>query len=179
MLGCSFSHPAKDKIAQMQAAGVPDKTIVDYFIKAYGKGIYRSEPNTFDGWYVPGARVLSRDMVRAPAPASSTGPGSGCASGALHDQIEQECRISNNDYFRRGASNVGVLVFIVSVRARDLPEPEPVSPFDHWTSVNRQYTKPARLQFEFRVGSCRTRTISRPKQDLQKGARRRAAEIDR
>ena len=26
---------------------------------------------------------------------------------------------------------VGVLVFIVSVRARDLPEPEPVSPFDH------------------------------------------------
>jgi len=52
MLGCSFSHPAKDKIAQMQAAGVPDSTIVDDFIKAYGKGIYRSEPNTF-GWLVP------------------------------------------------------------------------------------------------------------------------------
>jgi cytochrome c-type biogenesis protein CcmH len=52
MLGCSFSHPAKDKIAQMQAAGVPDSTIIDDFIKAYGKGIYRSEPNTL-GWLVP------------------------------------------------------------------------------------------------------------------------------
>jgi len=45
-------HPAKDKIAQMQAAGAPDSTIVDDFIKAYGKGIYRSEPNTL-GWLVP------------------------------------------------------------------------------------------------------------------------------
>src|SRR6266700_1755622 len=52
MLGCSFSHPAKDKIAQMQAAGVPDSTIIDDFVKAYGKGIYRSEPNAF-GWLVP------------------------------------------------------------------------------------------------------------------------------
>ena len=52
MLGCSFSHPAKEKIAQMQASGVPDSTIVDDFIKSYGKGIYRSEPNTL-GWLVP------------------------------------------------------------------------------------------------------------------------------
>src|SRR4051794_9083532 len=44
MLGCSFSHPAKDKIAQMQASGVADSAIIDDFIKAYGKGIYRSEP---------------------------------------------------------------------------------------------------------------------------------------
>src|SRR2546426_5744959 len=52
MLGCSFSHPAKEKIAQMQASGVPDSSIIDDFIKAYGKGIYRSEPNAF-GWLVP------------------------------------------------------------------------------------------------------------------------------
>src|SRR5881296_2579163 len=39
MLGCSFSHPAKEKIAKMQAAGVPDSTIIDDFVKAYGKGI--------------------------------------------------------------------------------------------------------------------------------------------
>src|SRR6266567_1075260 len=52
MLGCSFSHPAKEKIAQMQASGVADSAIVADFIKTYGQGIYRSEPNTF-GWLVP------------------------------------------------------------------------------------------------------------------------------
>jgi cytochrome c-type biogenesis protein CcmH/NrfF len=52
MLGCSFSHPAKEKISKMQAEGVPDATIVDEFVKAYGSKIYRSEPNTL-GWLVP------------------------------------------------------------------------------------------------------------------------------
>ena len=44
MLGCSFSHPAKEKIAQDAGSGVTDSTIIDDFIKAYGKGIYRGEP---------------------------------------------------------------------------------------------------------------------------------------
>ncbi|HTM52161.1 MAG TPA: cytochrome c-type biogenesis protein CcmH [Bryobacteraceae bacterium] len=52
MLGCGFSHPAKEKIAQMQAAGVPDAAIVEDFVKTYGQKIYRAEPNTF-GWLVP------------------------------------------------------------------------------------------------------------------------------
>jgi cytochrome c-type biogenesis protein CcmH len=52
MLGCSFSHPAKEKIAQMQAAGASDASIIDTFIKTYGKGIYRGAPNSF-GWLVP------------------------------------------------------------------------------------------------------------------------------
>jgi cytochrome c-type biogenesis protein CcmH/NrfF len=52
MLGCGFSHPAKEKIAQMQAAGASDSTIIDDFIKQYGKGIYRGAPNSF-GWLVP------------------------------------------------------------------------------------------------------------------------------
>jgi len=52
MLGCGFSHPAKEKIAQMQAAGVPDATIVEDFVKTYGQKIYRAEPNTL-GWLVP------------------------------------------------------------------------------------------------------------------------------
>jgi cytochrome c-type biogenesis protein CcmH/NrfF len=52
MLGCSFSHPAKEKIAQMQAAGATDSSIIDTFTKTYGKDIYRGAPNTF-GWLVP------------------------------------------------------------------------------------------------------------------------------
>ncbi|MEO7649821.1 MAG: cytochrome c-type biogenesis protein CcmH [Bryobacteraceae bacterium] len=52
MLGCSFSHPAKLKIAQMQGAGSSDQSIIDAFVKEYGPGIYRSAPNAF-GWVVP------------------------------------------------------------------------------------------------------------------------------
>jgi len=52
MLGCGFSHPAKEKISQMQAAGASDQSIIDDFIKQYGKGIYRGAPNSF-GWLVP------------------------------------------------------------------------------------------------------------------------------
>src|SRR6266404_3430054 len=52
MLGCGFSHPAKEKIAQMQAAGASDASIIDTFIKQYGNGIYRGAPNAF-GWVVP------------------------------------------------------------------------------------------------------------------------------
>ena len=51
MYGC-WSHSAKEKIAKMQAAGISDSAIIDDFIKAYGKGIYRGAPNTF-GWLVP------------------------------------------------------------------------------------------------------------------------------
>jgi cytochrome c-type biogenesis protein CcmH/NrfF len=51
MYGC-WSHSAKEKIAKMQSAGVSDSGIIDDFVKAYGKGIYRGAPNTF-GWLVP------------------------------------------------------------------------------------------------------------------------------
>src|SRR3954453_4713507 len=52
MLGCGFSHPANEKISKMQAAGASDQSIIDDFIKQYGKGIYRGSPNSF-GWLVP------------------------------------------------------------------------------------------------------------------------------
>src|SRR5262249_56507138 len=62
MLGCSFSHPAKDKIAKMQSEGAPDSAIIDDFVKTYGKGIYRSEPNAF-GWLVPYVTLAAGAVV--------------------------------------------------------------------------------------------------------------------
>jgi cytochrome c-type biogenesis protein CcmH/NrfF len=93
MLGCSFSHPAKEKIAQMQAAGVPDSSIVDDFVKTYGKGIYRSEPNTL-GWLVPYLALAMGTVVviwfvrrsRRPKPALVTD----ARLAHYNDQIEQE-----------------------------------------------------------------------------------------
>ncbi len=52
MMGCPFSPTAREKIAQMQAGGTKDPAIIADFIKSYGQGIYRGEPNTF-GWLVP------------------------------------------------------------------------------------------------------------------------------
>jgi len=69
MYGC-WSHQAKQKIADMQATGSSDSTIIDDFKRAYGKDIYRGEPNTF-GWMIPylvlvlGAAVIVWYLRRA------------------------------------------------------------------------------------------------------------------
>ena len=56
MLECSFSKPAKEKIAQMQAVGMSDGQIVQSFIREYGQGIYLAPPNAL-GWIIPYASV--------------------------------------------------------------------------------------------------------------------------
>ena len=57
MFECSFSKPAKEKIARLQVQGVSDQAIVDEFVKEFGQGVYRAEPNAF-GWIVPYASIL-------------------------------------------------------------------------------------------------------------------------
>ena len=56
MLECSFSKPAKLRIAQMQAVGWSDEQIVQAFIRDYGTAVYLAPPNAF-GWIVPYAGV--------------------------------------------------------------------------------------------------------------------------
>jgi len=57
MLECSFSKPAKERIAQMQAVGMSDQQIIQAFVRDYGPGIYLAPPNAW-GWIVPYASVL-------------------------------------------------------------------------------------------------------------------------
>jgi len=52
MLECSFSKPAKLRIAQMQSVGMSDDQIVQAFVRDYGPGVYLAPPNAF-GWVVP------------------------------------------------------------------------------------------------------------------------------
>jgi cytochrome c-type biogenesis protein CcmH/NrfF len=52
MLECSFSKPAKEKIAKLQAVGWTDKAITDQFVADYGPKVYRGDPSAF-GWMVP------------------------------------------------------------------------------------------------------------------------------
>ena len=93
MLGCGFSHPAKEKIAQMQTAGASDASIIDTFIKQYGQGIYRGAPNAF-GWAVPyailalGAFVVISFLKRARRPKPALVNDARLAR--YSEQIEQE-----------------------------------------------------------------------------------------
>ena len=58
MLECSFSKPAKERIAKMQSVGMSDEQIIQAFIRDYGPGIYLAPPNAF-GWIIPYASVGS------------------------------------------------------------------------------------------------------------------------
>ena len=81
MLECSFSKPAKERIAKMQAVGMSDEQIIQAFIRDYGPGIYLAPPNAF-GWIVPYASVglglviiwLFIRKYRKPKPVSEIGP---------------------------------------------------------------------------------------------------------
>ncbi len=80
MLECSFSKPAKERIARMQAVGMSDDQIIAAFVRDYGPGIYLAPPNAF-GWIVPYAGVglglvaiwLFIRKYRKPAPAPEIG----------------------------------------------------------------------------------------------------------
>jgi cytochrome c-type biogenesis protein CcmH len=58
MLECSFSKPAKERIAQLQAVAMSDQQIVQAFVRDYGAGIYLAPPNAF-GWIVPYAVAIA------------------------------------------------------------------------------------------------------------------------
>ncbi len=58
MLECSFSKPAKERIARMQATGYADTQIVQAFIRDYGQKIYLAPPSAF-GWIVPYASIAA------------------------------------------------------------------------------------------------------------------------
>ncbi len=75
---------------------------------------------------------------------------------------------------------IGVIVFILSVRARDLPEPQPVSPFQHLDERKAAIYENLRdLQFEYRVGKLSDEDYQQTKKDLQRELAGVLAEVDR
>jgi len=81
MLECSFSKPAKEKIAKLQAAGWTDKAIIDEFVAEYGPGVYLGYPSAM-GWVVPYLLIIPGLAViwlfvrryRRPRPIPELGP---------------------------------------------------------------------------------------------------------
>jgi len=75
---------------------------------------------------------------------------------------------------------IGVLVFILSVRSKDLPEAEPVSPFEHLDERKAAIYENLRdLQFEYRVGKLSDHDYQQTKLDLQKELAGILTEIDK
>jgi hypothetical protein len=75
---------------------------------------------------------------------------------------------------------IGAMVFVFSVRAKDVPEAAPASPFDHLDERKAAIYENLRdLQFEYRVGKLSDHDYQQTKLDLQKELAGVLAEIDK
>jgi hypothetical protein len=75
---------------------------------------------------------------------------------------------------------IAVIAFILGVRPRDLPVPEPESPFQHLDERKAAIYENLRdLQFEYRVGKLSDQDYQSTKKDLQKELAAVLAEVDR
>jgi rRNA maturation endonuclease Nob1 len=74
----------------------------------------------------------------------------------------------------------GVMLYILGVRPKDIPEPQPVSPFQHLDERKAAIYENLRdLQFEYRVGKLSDADYQQTKKDLQKELAQVLAEVDR
>ena len=75
---------------------------------------------------------------------------------------------------------IAVIVFVLGVRPKDLPEPEPESPFHHLDERKAAIYENLRdLQFEYRVGKLSDADYQNSKRDLQKELAGVLAEVDK
>jgi len=75
---------------------------------------------------------------------------------------------------------IAVIAFVLGVRAKDLPEPEPASPFEHLDERKAAIYENLRdLQFEYRLGKLSDEDYRSTKKDLQKELAQVLAEVDR
>jgi hypothetical protein len=75
---------------------------------------------------------------------------------------------------------IAVIAFVLGVRDRDLPVPEPESPFQHLDQRKAAiYDNLRDLQFEYRVGKLSDADYQSTKKDLQKELAAVLGEVDR
>jgi hypothetical protein len=75
---------------------------------------------------------------------------------------------------------IAVIAFVLGVRPKDLPAPEPESPFLHFDERKAAIYENLRdLQFEYRVGKLSDQDYQATKKDLQKELATVLAEVDR
>jgi hypothetical protein len=82
--------------------------------------------------------------------------------------------------FAAALLTLGALLFVLLIRAEDLPEPEPISPTRHLDERKATIYENLRdLQFEYRLGKLSDHDYQQTKQDLQRELAAVLAQIDR
>ncbi|MGI8988221.1 MAG: hypothetical protein ACR2I2_01400 [Bryobacteraceae bacterium] len=75
---------------------------------------------------------------------------------------------------------IGIMAFLLTIRAKDLPKPLPVSPFQHLDERRAAIYENLRdLQFEYRLGKLSDDDYRQTKLDLQRELAKVMAEVDR
>ncbi len=75
---------------------------------------------------------------------------------------------------------IGIMAFLLTIRAKDLPKPLPVSPFQHLDERKAAIYENLRdLQFEYRLGKLSDDDYRQTKLDLQRELAKVMAEVDR
>ncbi|MDQ2900457.1 MAG: zinc ribbon domain-containing protein [Acidobacteriota bacterium] len=75
---------------------------------------------------------------------------------------------------------IGIMAFLLTIRAKDLPKPLPVSPFQHLDERKAAIYENLRdLQFEYRLGKLSDDDYRQTKLDLQHELAKVMAEVDR
>ncbi|MDQ6664502.1 MAG: zinc ribbon domain-containing protein [Acidobacteriota bacterium] len=75
---------------------------------------------------------------------------------------------------------IGIMAFLLTIRAKDLPKPLPVSPFQHLDERKAAIYENLRdLQFEYRLGKLSDDDYQHTKLDLQRELAKVMAEVDR
>ena len=75
---------------------------------------------------------------------------------------------------------IAVIAFVLGIRDKDLPQPEPESPFAHLDEKKAAiYDNLRDLQFEYRVGKLSEQDYQNTKRDLQRELASVMAEVDR
>src|SRR5262249_23649916 len=75
---------------------------------------------------------------------------------------------------------IAVIAFVLGVRPKDLPQPEPESPFQHLDEREAAIYENLRdLQFEYRLGKLSDTDYQSTKKDLQKELAGVLAEVDK
>jgi hypothetical protein len=188
MLECSFSKPAKEKIAKLQAAGLTDKTIIDQFVAEFGPAVYRGDPSAY-GWLVPYLR--SRPVWR-----SSGGSCGATASPAPSPKSDRRrtipsWQVSRADRKGFGAPGINDYRHSSADRRRgDRLHPDGAGqgpartragfPFQHLDERKAAIYENLRdLQFEYRVGKLSDHDYQQTKKDLQRELAGVMAEVDR
>ena len=182
---CQVCRRAKAKIIAMQAEGKSDNQILDQFVQENGKDVLVVEPGRAGrgrslcrSGFRPRAGAVGHPPLSAGLKRLTAAPPVERSHPRSHREGFSKARLMTLDrscHSRRGRHDL----FTLTIRAKDIPQPDPVSPTHHLEERKaRIYENLRDLQFEYRVGKLSDEDYQRTKLTLQQELAVVLTEID-